>query len=297
MRVTINGSGAILTHGDSLSGGGVIEFPINEPPEFVHTLSAYTVTGSAPSRKLKYQGHEIAVETPTSTAERAPSTGGGSVSVEGITGDTVNPATAIRAAAVTNDAGTAVLLPVIFAATDPGAVGAGQLWLFVDTNVADHANQYQLFIRSAANNSWLPIGVGDTEGAIVVTAMGGNAEAWYARSVLTVRGRTGSGGGQHGRAGFDVYDAAGSIAGILLIRDDGLVSLGSISGTTEISAGAVPIMLDATAGTASIGLGQPGSIIVDLTNGLVTMPGLPTADPVSADALWNDAGTLKVSAG
>jgi hypothetical protein len=63
MRVTINGSGAILTHGDSLSGGGVIEFPINEPPEFDDTLAAYTVTGSAPSRKLKFQGHEIAVET------------------------------------------------------------------------------------------------------------------------------------------------------------------------------------------------------------------------------------------
>jgi hypothetical protein len=74
MRVTINGSGAILTHGDSLSGGGVIEFPINEPPEFAATLSAYTVTDSAPSRKLKYQGHEIAVEAPTASAERAGTT-------------------------------------------------------------------------------------------------------------------------------------------------------------------------------------------------------------------------------
>jgi hypothetical protein len=295
MRVTINGSGAILTHGDSLSGGGVIEFPINEPPEFVHTLSAYTVTGSAPSRKLKYQGHEIAVETPTSTAERAPSTGGGSVSVEGITGDTVNPATAIRAAAVTNDAGTAVLLPVIFAATDPGAVGAGQLWLFVDANVADHANQYQLFIRNQTDDGWLPIGVGDTEGAIVVTAMGGNAEAWYARSVLTVRGRTGAGAGR-ARAGFDVYDSAGSIAAILLLRDDGTVSLDSVAGAVESLAGDVGFR--ATAGTASLGrITDPGSVVADVTQGLVIMPGLPTADPVVADALWNDAGTLKVSAG
>jgi hypothetical protein len=76
MRVTINGSGAILTHGDSLSGGSVIEFPINEPPEFASTLANYTVTGSAPSRKLKDRGHEIAVETPSATAERAPDTGG-----------------------------------------------------------------------------------------------------------------------------------------------------------------------------------------------------------------------------
>jgi hypothetical protein len=59
-------------------------------------------------------------------------------------------------------------------------------------------------------------------------------------------------------------------------------------------------MLDATPGTASLGLGStdPGSIVADLSRtGFVIMPGLPTADPVSADALWNDAGTLKVSAG
>jgi hypothetical protein len=74
MRVTINGSGNILTHGDSLSGGGVIEFPINEPPEFASTLANYTVTGSSPAQKLNYQGHEIAVETPTATAERVPDT-------------------------------------------------------------------------------------------------------------------------------------------------------------------------------------------------------------------------------
>jgi hypothetical protein len=78
MRVTINGSGAILTHGDSLSGGGVIEFPVNERPGFP---DGYTVTGSSPSRKLLFQGHEIAVETPTSTAERVPDTGGGSSAV------------------------------------------------------------------------------------------------------------------------------------------------------------------------------------------------------------------------
>jgi hypothetical protein len=78
MRVTINGSGAILTHGDTLSGGGVIEFPVNERPGFP---DGYTVTGSSPSRKLLFQGHEIAVETPTSTAERVPDTGGGSSAV------------------------------------------------------------------------------------------------------------------------------------------------------------------------------------------------------------------------
>jgi hypothetical protein len=70
MRVTVNGSGAILTHGDSLSGAGVIEFPVNERPGFP---SGYTVTGSSPSRKLLFQGHEVATEENASAQ-----TGGGS---------------------------------------------------------------------------------------------------------------------------------------------------------------------------------------------------------------------------
>ena len=38
--------------------------------------------------------------------------------------------------------------------------------------------------------------------------------------------------------------------------------------------------------------------ITDLTaSGTVILSGLPTADPVVAGQLWNDAGTLKVSAG
>ena len=31
--------------------------------------------------------------------------------------------------------------------------------------------------------------------------------------------------------------------------------------------------------------------------GTLTLSGLPTADPVAAGQLWNDAGTVKISAG
>jgi hypothetical protein len=79
MRVTIDGSGNILTHGDSLSGGSVIEFPVNELPGFP---SGWTVSGSAPSRKLLFQGHEVAVETPTADAELAPSVSAGAGTLE-----------------------------------------------------------------------------------------------------------------------------------------------------------------------------------------------------------------------
>jgi hypothetical protein len=124
MRVTINGSGAILTHGDSLSGGGVIEFPINEPPEFAHTLANYTVTGSAPSRKLKYQGHEIAVETPAEHGRAGADTGGS------FAGGTISNLVTIDAAAVASaDVPTFRIVPpsdqtdtgdAVFVIVDPG---------------------------------------------------------------------------------------------------------------------------------------------------------------------------------
>ena len=37
--------------------------------------------------------------------------------------------------------------------------------------------------------------------------------------------------------------------------------------------------------------------VVTLSNASIKMTALPTSDPVVAGALWNDAGTLKVSAG
>ena len=39
-----------------------------------------------------------------------------------------------------------------------------------------------------------------------------------------------------------------------------------------------------------------GDIVFDEEGGIY-MPNLPTSDPTSADQLWNDSGTLKVSAG
>lgn len=42
----------------------------------------------------------------------------------------------------------------------------------------------------------------------------------------------------------------------------------------------------------------PATSITSLTaSGAVILSGLPTSDPVVAGQLWNDAGTLKVSAG
>lgn len=40
-----------------------------------------------------------------------------------------------------------------------------------------------------------------------------------------------------------------------------------------------------------------GTFIGSILNGTITAPDLPTSDPASAGQLWNDSGTLKVSAG
>ena len=48
-------------------------------------------------------------------------------------------------------------------------------------------------------------------------------------------------------------------------------------------------------GTEAAGTGTVGD--VELTNSVIVLSALPTSDPVNAGQLWNDSGTLKVSAG
>ena len=60
--------------------------------------------------------------------------------------------------------------------------------------------------------------------------------------------------------------------------------------TVSVNATTGAVTVTSTLGTATS--------ITDLTaSGTVIFSGLPTSDPVAAGQLWNDAGTLKVSAG
>jgi hypothetical protein len=43
--------------------------------------------------------------------------------------------------------------------------------------------------------------------------------------------------------------------------------------------------------------GTPETATINPDTGVYVFPNLPTADPANAGQLWNDAGTLKVSAG
>jgi hypothetical protein len=152
MRVTINGSGAILTHGDSLSGAGVIEFPVNEPPAFDDTLAAYTVTGSAPSRKLRFQGHEIAVETPTSTAERAPVTAAGAGTLED-PGNVWEPDVAVVEGYRIVETMQGALR--VFEVTVAGTTDAGSAW----TDYTDAGSLAPLATTITGSETWQYLGV------------------------------------------------------------------------------------------------------------------------------------------
>lgn len=78
----------------------------------------------------------------------------------------------------------------------------------------------------------------------------------------------------------------------------------TFSGPVRSEGGFQTISINATTGAVTVTstLGAATSVTSVATGtlnttGAVIMTGLPTADPVVAGQLWNDTGTLKVSAG
>ena len=73
----------------------------------------------------------------------------------------------------------------------------------------------------------------------------------------------------------------------------------TFTGPVRSEGGFQTITKNATTGavTVTATLGAATSITSLTASGAVILSGLPTSDPVVAGQLWNDAGTLKVSAG
>ena len=73
----------------------------------------------------------------------------------------------------------------------------------------------------------------------------------------------------------------------------------TFTGPVRSEGGFQTITKNATTGavTVTATLGPHTSVSTLTTSGVVIMTGLPVADPLIVGALWNDAGTLKVSAG
>jgi hypothetical protein len=292
MRVTINGSGAILTHGDGLSGGGVIEFPVNEPPEFDDTLAAYTVTGSAPSRKLRFQGHEIAVETPAASAERAPDTGSGITNGADDGPIAVSDGTNLTGSANLTWDEASNTLGLAAAENGGGTIEAiglgGQLFIRGQDGDDTHTGgEVQISTGHSA---------GSSSGALAIET-GHDLGGGDSGAIVISTGVASDGASGDINIRVDPNDQSAVGGNILIQAGTGQTGNG---GDIFISAGSK--ITDGTNGSVQILDGTGNSIEMNpsgtfLFGGIVILDGLPTADPHVAGQLWNSTGTLKVSAG
>ena len=107
----------------------------------------------------------------------------------------------------------------------------------------------------------------------------------------------GTGEAQHGGYQFNTASSSSTA----LVIEEGTSNGGTqLLGYTYITGGDEGLTIEGKSGVATkstIKFRTNGNINLQLTNNEVLMPGLPTADPLNAGQLWNDTGTLKVSAG
>lgn len=74
----------------------------------------------------------------------------------------------------------------------------------------------------------------------------------------------------------------------------GRLELDAVGGVSVANGAAAQLSLNAD---GSIVLQSPNGRLEIAVSGLISLPDLPTTDPAIPGALYNDAGTLKVSAG
>lgn len=155
-------------------------------------------------------------------------------------------------------AGAAAGPDVYYSPTDPGAVGAGSIWLRYD----DDANVYSVFVRSDDDVSWI---------SPSLAVYGDGSSESYTALIQN--------------DGLSVFVGLKDVAGERLSQmlfDGNEVSIKSfvddvLEGQVIVSGGTLTLI--ATAATNLI------------------LRGLPTLDPVDLGTVWNDAGTMKISAG
>ena len=175
------------------------------------------------------------------------------------------------------NAGNPVASAPVLSDTDPGAIGAGQMWL--NTTVIAGTAMRPLMIRNATDDGWIPQGFATYDGSgnlvgFVTSAADGSVLAEVidvatdSRSYLFL-----SASGQ-----FNVQTASSSLnQRLALDLDSGF----QYSGATTADP---PVQLVGISSSPTFGL---------------SFPNLPTADPNVALALWLDppTGLLHVSAG
>lgn len=90
-------------------------------------------------------------------------------------------------------------------------------------------------------------------------------------------------------------DAGASYAGVVAS------ALGADPASVQVQATGYVYLINTAQGVLVLGDGAGVNngtrIVIDDVSELIKLVNLPTSDPTTADALWNDAGTLKISAG
>lgn len=96
----------------------------------------------------------------------------------------------------------------------------------------------------------------------------------------------------------------GGVASALKIATDEILVFGLVSSTTLNVNDHLTVDALGNVGVASVVFGSNGDIItppdtlsINLSGSGLVLLNLPTADPFVAGALWNDSGTIKMSAG
>lgn len=178
-----------------------------------------------------------------------------------------------------------------YSEADPGAVGAGAIWI-KPTNDLDVDADPAMFIRSAADDGWLTASLVHTDpisgDRYAVIFDDGHIYIYVVDSESVVLNRTTI---TEGATELSLFDATGVKRSQIAINAAGIVAIGTWDAAGDDGGG-----MGIEEGVITIR--SPGyATYFELSSTNIKAVGLPTADPVAAGALWNDAGTLKVSAG
>ena len=176
----------------------------------------------------------------------------------------------------------------------------------VDATAEGSAGGYVVFIDDDGRVQGFPpvgqdinveggTGDGDVGDAGFVYIRGGDGNGAGGAGGVEIRGGTDDGGG--GAGAVTITGGSGSAAGggaTVTVQGGGSLSGGGTAGGVRIYGGGSNGASDAGNVEISRGfhLGGGGGV-----HGHVLMPDLPTSNPLVANALWNDGGTLKISAG
>lgn len=208
-------------------------------------------------------------------------------------------------ATLNNNATATATVTVRLATPDPGAVGAGNIWLRAAVFPSGEAGVgYALYVRNEGDSAWRPVASAVFDNA--ANLRGATINKDNAADAYEIRTWDAAGGF---RNDVSVYDTAMEF---IHTRANGTaasrVAIGDYAGSGE---GAVTIEARSADGLSPLAVAVVGPNGIDLTSGdgtvtlfsntnNILMPSLPTSDPAIAGALWVDTAAgfvLKVSQG